>query len=87
MGSLTIRNVDDTVKQGVRLAAAKNGRSMEAEIRALLEQTYASATEDRASRIRAMTGEEFVAHLIAVANGAGEGVFDVEPEEFREFDL
>lgn len=40
MGSVTIRNLADEVKRGARLAAVKNGRSMEAEIRALLKRTY-----------------------------------------------
>ncbi|MFZ4747858.1 MAG: FitA-like ribbon-helix-helix domain-containing protein [Sphingomonas sp.] len=70
MAALTVRNIDDAVKANARLAAAKNGRSLEAEVRALLERTYRPAEDDRAARIRAMTGEEFVKHLIKVANGA-----------------
>ena len=69
MAALTVRNIDDAVKANARLAAA-NGRSLEAEVRALLERTYRPAEDDRAARIRAMTGEEFVKHLIKVANGA-----------------
>ena len=87
MGSLTIRNVDDAIKQAARLSAAKNGRSLEAELRSLLARTYAPVEDEHAARIRAMSGKEFIDHLIAVANGAGEGVFDDEPEQFREFDL
>ncbi len=70
MGSVTIRNVDDEIKRGARLAAAANGRSVEAELRDLLRRTYALPEADRAARIRAMTGREFVDHLIKVANGA-----------------
>ncbi|MEQ1549256.1 MAG: hypothetical protein ABL918_11520 [Chakrabartia sp.] len=87
MGSVTIRNVDDAIKSNARLAAAKNGRSMEAEIRALLERTYAPARDDRVARLRAMSGKEAIQHLIKVANGAGEGVFYDDKGEFREFDL
>ncbi len=36
MASLTIRNLDDSVKAQLRIRAALNGRSMEAEARALL---------------------------------------------------
>ncbi len=79
MGSITIRNVDDAIKQGARLAGAKNGHSMEAEIRELLKRTYGPIRDDRATRIQAMSSKEFVAHLVAVANGAGEGVFDHIP--------
>lgn len=70
MGAVTIRNIDDAVKSNARLAAAKNGRSLEAEIRALLERTYRPDSSDRAAKIRAMSGPEFIKHLVSVANGA-----------------
>jgi plasmid stability protein len=76
VGSVTIRNLDDAVKQKARLAAAANGRSLEAELRALLERTYAEEDSTHRARMRAMSGAEFVDHLIKVADGAGEGVFD-----------
>ena len=87
MGSVTIRNIADDTKNAARLEAAKNGRSMEAELRHLLERTYATAKTDRKARLRAMSGKEAIAHLIKVANGAGEGVFYDDKGEFREFDL
>ena len=70
MGNLNIRNIDDTVKHNARLAAAANGRSLEAELRALIERTYARPDDERAARIRAMDGAEFITHLIATAGGA-----------------
>lgn len=70
MGNLTIRNIDQVIHQNARLEAAKNGRSLEAELRALLERTYAPTNDAHAARIRAMSGREFVNHLIAAANGA-----------------
>jgi antitoxin FitA len=70
VGSITIRKIDDAIKSSARLAAAKNGRSLEAEIRVLLERTYPPANADRAARLRAMSGPELVDHLIKVANGA-----------------
>lgn len=70
MGSVTIRNLDDAVKRNARLAAAAKGLSLEAELRALLERTYADANHDRAARLRAMSGAEFVEHLVRTANGA-----------------
>lgn len=70
MGSITIRNIDDAIKQGARLAAVRNGRSMEAEIRALLERTYRLGADERVERLRAMSGPDFVDHLVSVANGA-----------------
>ncbi len=45
MGSLTVRNVSEAVKQRLRLRAARNGRSMEEEIRQLL----AAAADDGAA--------------------------------------
>lgn len=36
MAALSIRDLDDTVKEKLRVRAARNGRSMEAEIRAIL---------------------------------------------------
>jgi len=36
VGSMTIRNLDDRVKEKIRVRAAKNGRSMEEEARRLL---------------------------------------------------
>jgi plasmid stability protein len=36
MASMTIRNMDDGVKEKIRIRAAKNGRSMEEEARCIL---------------------------------------------------
>ncbi len=36
MAAMSIRDLDDQVKQRLRVRAARNGRSMEAEIRAIL---------------------------------------------------
>lgn len=70
MGSVTIRNVSDEIKDAARLAAVKNGRSLEAELRALLQQTYATQPDEHSARLRAMSGPEFIEHLIRTANGA-----------------
>ncbi|WP_417594718.1 FitA-like ribbon-helix-helix domain-containing protein [Parasphingorhabdus sp.] len=40
MGSVTVRKIDDATKQSLREVAAKQGRSIEAELRALIERTY-----------------------------------------------
>ena len=37
MASITIRNLDDRVKQALRVQAAENGRSMEEQLRHLLD--------------------------------------------------
>ena len=83
MGSVTIRNIDEEIKKGARLVAAANGRSLEAELRDLLRRTYAHAGDDRAARLRAMSGKELVAHLIKVANGAELIIPEREAEDFE----
>jgi antitoxin FitA len=44
MAALSIRNLDDGVKRRLRIRAARRGRSMEAEIRSILEEAV-SETE------------------------------------------
>lgn len=82
MGSVTIRNIDDAVKEGARLSAAKNGRSLEAELRILLEQTYAPTAPD-AAQIRDLTGDDWVHDLMAIAGGVG---LDLPPRQDRPSD-
>jgi plasmid stability protein len=36
MAAITVRNLDDHVKQRLRIRAARHGRSMEAEVRAII---------------------------------------------------
>ncbi|MEX3011181.1 bifunctional phosphopantothenoylcysteine decarboxylase/phosphopantothenate--cysteine ligase CoaBC [Hoeflea sp. TYP-13] len=50
MASITIRNLDDATKQQLRERAARNGRSMEEEVRHLLRDTTTPAP-DNADRI------------------------------------
>jgi phosphopantothenoylcysteine decarboxylase / phosphopantothenate---cysteine ligase len=49
MGSLTVRNIGDDVKRRLRIRAARNGRSMEEEIRHIL----ATADDNSARAVRA----------------------------------
>jgi len=42
MASLTIRNLDDEIKQGLRYRAAANGVSMEQEVRTILRDAIQS---------------------------------------------
>lgn len=67
MASITIRNVPDEVHRAIRVRAAQNGRSTEAEIRNILEQ--AAKPEGRvkpgtllasfAREVGGLTDEEF----------------------------
>ncbi len=70
MASLTIRNLPDEVRERLRLRAAKAGRSMEAEIRAIL--TEASLAETRRGSAEAL--QAWVDELYG--NKKPEGVVD-----------
>ena len=42
MATLTVRNIDDALKEKLRVRAARHGQSMEAEIRSILRAAIAS---------------------------------------------
>ena len=44
MATLTIRNLDPTIKERLRVRAAEHGRSMEAELRAIVTDAVGTAT-------------------------------------------
>ena len=41
MSSITVRNLDETIKNSLRIRAARHGWSMEQEVRRILQQTVA----------------------------------------------
>ncbi|HET9898446.1 MAG TPA: Arc family DNA-binding protein [Streptosporangiaceae bacterium] len=45
--AVSIRGLDDRVKERIRLRAARHGRSMEAEMRAILTDAVSEPGEDR----------------------------------------
>lgn len=47
MSTLTIRNLDETVKQNLRISAAKHGRSMEEEARRILRRALVPKEGDK----------------------------------------
>jgi len=49
MSTLTIRKVDEDVKRRLQVRAARNGRSMEAEVRAILDEAVADSAGDDVS--------------------------------------
>ena len=57
MASITIRNLDETLKAQLRLQAARHGHSMEEEVRIILRNTLTKAEDSSksglGSRIRA----------------------------------
>jgi plasmid stability protein len=96
MASLTVRNIPEEAKRRFRQVAAAHGRSMEEHMRQLVLQVGATASaavrEERSefsppARSAAVEEDDWVAELVRIANGAGEGVFDAEPQPLREFEL
>jgi antitoxin FitA len=61
LASLTIRNVDNKLVSKLKLRAARNGRSMEAELRDMLQRMLdAEPSEDfwtLAAKVREMTAD------------------------------
>lgn len=47
MAAITVRNLDDHVKQRLRVRAARHGRSMEAEVRAILVEAVGCDDEPK----------------------------------------
>ena len=60
MASITIRNLEDEVRNRLRVQAAGNGRSMEEEVRRILRKAVAPAgkSRDLTSIIRSHFGPE-----------------------------
>ncbi|MFN7055754.1 FitA-like ribbon-helix-helix domain-containing protein [Hyphomonas sp.] len=74
MASITIRRLDDRVKEALRLRAARNGRSMEEEARDILESTLTPpklsaeglrAISEKLAALRAPGAPSLVDELIA----------------------
>ena len=59
MATITVRNLDDKIVDRLKQIAARNKRSLEAEVRDLLERSVEPMSRDKllrlARRIRAMT--------------------------------
>ena len=58
MATLTIRNLEDSIKSSLRIQAANHGHSMEEEARRILRQ--ALMPEEKASRIGSKIHQHFV---------------------------
>lgn len=58
MASITIRNLEDDIKQRLRVRAAQHGRSMEEEVRDILRRVVGESPSARnlAASIRARVG-------------------------------
>lgn len=58
MATLTIRNLEDSIKSCLRIQAANHGHSMEEEARRILRQVL--MPEDKANRIGSIIHQHFV---------------------------
>jgi antitoxin FitA len=79
MATLLIRNLDDAVRDKLRVCAAEHGRSMEAEARAILAAKVAPADNDDASEPG--SGAELWDRLSAVFSDLGGVDFPEFPDE------
>ncbi len=59
MASLTVRQLDDKLKQLLRLRAARHGRSMEDEVRVILRQAAAETAREALSLQSVQSAGEF----------------------------
>lgn len=69
MATLTIRGLEEQVRQRLRIRAAQHGRSMEAEVRAVLQEAVgfeASTEYGLGSRIHARFTREVVGDVAGV---------------------
>ena len=58
MPTMTVRNLPDEVHRALRVRAAKHGRSMEAEVREILEATVAPEGRTRLGSLLAEIGRQ-----------------------------
>jgi len=63
MASVTIRNLPDETHRALRVRAAKNGRSTEAEIREILEMAVRPAKRSKLGSALAALGDKYAADL------------------------
>ena len=59
MGSLNIRNLADETHKALRIRAARHGRSMEAEVRAILDEAVTPARTLGLGSMLAAIGRDF----------------------------
>jgi len=74
MASITVRNLDDNVKKRLRKQAAENGRSLEAEVRDILNRSTALPKPTQFK-----TGLDLVRPLLDFAAKHGGVTLDIPP--------
>lgn len=63
MASITVRNLPDEVHRALRIRAAQNGRSTEAEIRAILESAVRPVDRAKLGSALAALGDKYALDL------------------------
>jgi plasmid stability protein len=61
VAAITVRDLDDEVAAQLKVRAARHGRSMEAEARAILTDAVTAAEEDRRPNLAQAARERFAA--------------------------
>ena len=74
MSQVIIRNLDASVISAIKASAALNGRSMEAELRALLEKTFA---EKKFARDRQALMERLRKHRLKLGKVGGKSTTQI----------
>jgi plasmid stability protein len=74
MASITVRNLDDNVKKRLRKQAAENGRSLEAEVREILDRA-----SQEASATQPVNGLDFFKPIRDVVEKYGGVELDIPP--------
>ena len=59
MGSLNVRNLSDKTHKALRIRAARHGRSMEAEVRAILDDAVSPREETGLGSMLTAIGRDF----------------------------
>ena len=70
MGQFTVRNIEDDVKQRLKLRATRHGTSMEAEVRQILR----NAVKDEAPAAGSGLGSRITARFAVLGLGLGLGL-------------
>ena len=78
MASITVRNLDEGLKQRLKFRAAENGRSMEQEVREILKDAL---EETPTEPTPPMTGKEWVASIRARFEPYGGVELEIPPRE------
>lgn len=76
MASITVRNLDEGLKQRLRVRAAENGRSMEQEVREILKEALETG---ETKPTPPMTGKEWYDSIRALVEPLGGVELEIPP--------